>query len=338
LSIYAKSPWLELLVGSLLLRLKPIAFILVLLPASLWAAAPVLHLSVEGSPCPSATQTRHALEQRLGRRVTLEPGKPSVRIRLSSSGRLIVSLVSGTGEPAVEKTVSVRPGECNEVPETVALLVEAWLERLPSLGEALVAVAPPPVHKPQPAQSTKPVEEKPVEEIPPEAEQPKPPPPPPAEAPSVATPPAAEVPFSAPKLKLGLLAGASIATTLRQASFHALTQADFNLRGPWGVCALLGLEPSIRSAVGRGTVSASVSSLALMGRFSLPAARRFGLDLLAGVGWNDLPSKAKAITSTTRLRYWTSACGRGPSGGSQLPVRCLLWGSYRTPAVSRRIL
>jgi hypothetical protein len=270
-------------------RLGGFALLLTLFsPIAAHASGPAVSLSAESISCPTDAQVRRALEQRLGPRRVLEvpanKGEATVELSSPSPGKILITLLDPRGEPQAEKLIDVVAGECRDASQTVALLVETWLQSLPLVsGGPLVGVRSKTRHTLQSGTIARPDNGvgrgqpiAPVKE---------------GDSASPASVVEGEV-ASEPqrggrefaRIRLALLGGASLATALDQPSWHGAANAEVALTRRVGAALRLGLEGAQKSSAGSGEVSARPSSAALLVRLCPYAGQSRELGVQAGAG------------------------------------------------------
>jgi hypothetical protein len=213
----------------------------------------------------------------------------------------------------VERTLGVHPADCPELPQTIALLVESWLQHLPSLGDAParapaadeapepgVRPARPPTATPGPAG----VEPRPVAPSKTEAS---------GDVASDGAPgPPAEVPVD--HLRVMLSGGLSFASTFEQRVFRGLARVDGTLANRWGLALEGGLEPGLRVAAGPGTISVSAATLSLLGRVTVWPTAWGGVDLLAGAGVEYLVASSGGYAVNREVGLWNAGLWAAADG------------------------
>lgn len=256
--------------------------------------AATLRLEVPAAlACPSEAAIRHALESRLGA-AALGGGASGRILHLrATEGGVAIALV-GAGERGFARTLPVRPGECAEAAETIALLVASWLR--PGAEPA------PPEHRPEPGR------------VPPRNRPPSPPSPPrPPAPPSAPTtipaplepegdldgllggpdedaqsvlPVAAERPDAYWGARLLVAAEGGIAKLLEGGPRTPSLAGRLELRFVRGFAAgaRLETEGQIEGYVPPGAATARIGSLSLYLRIPVLEAARDSLGICAGFG------------------------------------------------------
>jgi hypothetical protein len=281
-----------------------------------------LHLSFAGDPaCPSETQVREALVRRFSKdasgreRTTVVSAAPatgelSLHIRSSSSpsmtgradaaGRLTITLADGTSEPTVERVLEGVQGDCAEVAEAIALMVDSWLRKTPLSSFGHLA-APRPLRAPVQMPARAPngpaapavVSEARAEQPPSPAEPDSPPASPalPPPAPDGAAP--AQPLFT---LTLDLLGGACLAEHL-QSGGQGSAAVELGFGRYLGVAVQGTVTSRVTATAEPGSVGAWTWALTLLLRLSLHERARAGIDLLAGGGFERIAAASEGYGS-----------------------------------------
>jgi hypothetical protein len=214
-------------------------------------------------PCSNLSAARAEIERLVAQR--LPPSTP-IHVDLAATAPDRVRVRIFRGDEVYERELPASPAECLELPHTVILLAESWLQS----SLQLPPPAPPPESPPAADPTRQPV------------------------AASLASTPERSRPHRLPR-RLALAAGAFAAIGALHQGPHLAAGAEIDPLPRLGLALHVAWQAPVVTKTSRGSVSASLLRIDLLARYSLLARPKATLDLLAGPGLSLFSAKSEGF-------------------------------------------
>ena len=270
------------------------------------------------------------LEAALGRQLGLVGRAERLVVEALSDQQVSVRLVAVDGAVVGQRALEVQAADCKALPDTIALMVEAWLAPSQSPARASLSPSSPRKDAPSPRQPPEPEVEPPApkpQPPPDDAPQPQviPDPIPPAPAPAlmplpelaaVPPPPGAgieNVPSPAHELGLAALGGGYMLGSGSLFGFQGGGQLSWRLGPRWGASLLVNLHSALGSKLSFGEVHAEEQSFDLCAEFRIPVTQASTVNVLLGPTLDRLAAWDEGYAQTSSVTLYDP----GVAGGVQ---------------------